>query len=184
LIVKRNVNYLTFYWLNHPFSGGSKLAESSFFSSTAYYVSAGINIVSAGLNVASLHPGLTAIAITTRTSLKANKLAIKAKVMLTPVVEGGVQVRKVVQRLPIGLTGKLKGFGKGVSVFDADVLKSTLEELKAVLSLEQFLAEWVIDLTNLIRRHFMGETDAEKTYNWLKWVTETLEVEAKKAGKL
>jgi hypothetical protein len=71
-----------------------------------------------------------------------------------------------------------------VSVFDADYLKSALEQLKAVLSLEQFPAEWVIDLTNLIRRHFMGETNAEKTYNWLKWVTETLEVEAKKAGKL
>jgi hypothetical protein len=71
-----------------------------------------------------------------------------------------------------------------VSDFDADYLKSALEQLKAVLSLEQFPAEWVIAVTNLIRIHFMGETDAEKTYNWLKWVTETLEVEAKKAGKL
>jgi hypothetical protein len=71
-----------------------------------------------------------------------------------------------------------------VSVFDADDLKSTLEELKAILSLEQFPAEWVEKTTNRFPFNDENEYNFAGYLKWVQWMLQTLEVEAKKAGKL
>jgi hypothetical protein len=145
------------------------------------YISAGINIVSAGLNVASLHPGLAAIAITARTSLKASKAAIKAKVVVTTVIEGGVEVGKVVQRLPIGSTGKLGERELAKLGGEAQVRAVTLSGLRVIdrLTIDPFTGFKVAHeskvgytaCTKLISRQVRKDVElmATKTVDKVSW---------------
>lgn len=71
-----------------------------------------------------------------------------------------------------------------VSVFDTEVIEDTLKELKEVLALEKFPAEWVQTTANLFPFNDEKQYNDEGYYKWVQWMLETLKIEAQKAGKL
>ncbi|CAL7963077.1 hypothetical protein MIDIC_570004 [Alphaproteobacteria bacterium] len=74
-----------------------------------------------------------------------------------------------------------------VEIFDKNVIQKTILQAKEVLNLRPFPYEWVENTANGIS----CKEDEEKIYSredlakkWIQWMLDTLEEEARKAGKL
>ena len=68
------------------------------------------------------------------------------------------------------------------NVGDAEI-KRVITQGREILELEEFPEGWVYDTMNHHIINIPGVV-MPKTKEWMKWVIDTLEVEAKKAGKL
>ncbi|CAL7961848.1 conserved hypothetical protein [Alphaproteobacteria bacterium] len=72
-----------------------------------------------------------------------------------------------------------------VEVFCKEDLESTIKQGREVLALEPFPHEWVYNAVEWRSLDCVpGDTLEEKYYNWVKWLLEVLEAEARRAGKL
>src|SRR5574343_552346 len=86
--------------------------------------------------------------------------------------------------LPVEEQDDLKTIENFISIFDGKKIKQTLKEGREILAMEPFPAWWIRDTTN--RRPFDGlqGNSPELYYQWTSWILDTLESEAKKAGKI
>ena len=80
--------------------------------------------------------------------------------------------------LPVEEQDDRKTIQKYVSIFDSEIIIKTISNGREVLELTDFPDDWIGETTN---RWF---ENPEKTKSWLINITNTLELEAKKTGKL
>jgi hypothetical protein len=76
--------------------------------------------------------------------------------------------------------GNIIGPTPGMS---SDFIKEAITQGREILELEEFPEGWVYDTMNHHIINIPGVV-MPKTKEWMRWVIDTLEVEAKKAGKL
>ncbi|CAL7961842.1 conserved hypothetical protein [Alphaproteobacteria bacterium] len=71
-----------------------------------------------------------------------------------------------------------------VELFCKEALESTIKQGREVLELQPFPCEWVSTTCNRFPFEKFENATTEGYYNWVKWLLEVLEAEARKAGKL
>src|SRR5574343_75994 len=87
--------------------------------------------------------------------------------------------------LPVEEQDDLKTIENFISIFDGKKIKQTLKEGREILAMEPF-PDWWIESTTGNRYPFSDPNrDSPEEYkNWTIWALDTLESEAKKAGKI
>src|SRR5574343_385385 len=87
--------------------------------------------------------------------------------------------------LPVEEQDDLKTIERFISIFDGKEINQTLKEGREILAMEPFPASW-IELSTGYRYPFgdPNRDSPEEYKNWTIWALDTLESEAKKAGKI
>jgi hypothetical protein len=74
---------------------------------------------------------------------------------------------------------------KFVNIIDKECIHYAIKQGKEVVAMEPFPSEWVSDVVNRFPFNLDYHNTKDQDYKeWLQWLLDNLEIEAKKAGKI